>query len=85
MLYRFNALIFMKSLTGIVTSTKMAKTAAVRVDHAWKHPLYLKSIRRSSQFLADNSLNAKEGDTVAIVETRPISKRKNWRIEKILK
>lgn len=75
----------MKSLTGIVTSTKMQKTATIRVDHSWKHPLYLKAIRRSSKFLADNSLGAKEGDQVTIVETKPISKRKNWRITKIVK
>ena len=63
----------------------MIKTATVKVDRAWKHPLYLKTIRRSHKFLADNSLNAKEGDTVVIIETRPISKRKNWRITKIIK
>ena len=66
-------------------STKMNKTIAVRVDRMVPHPMYKKYIKRSSKFLAhDEGNECKEGDTVAIEECRPLSKRKSWRLQKII-
>ncbi|MBN2318287.1 MAG: 30S ribosomal protein S17 [Acidobacteria bacterium] len=74
-----------KSQVGIVTSTKMDKTVAVAVDRRVQHPLYKKILRRTSKFLAHDENNAcKVGDRVRIVETRPLSARKRWRVEKVL-
>jgi small subunit ribosomal protein S17 len=72
-------------LVGEVVSTKMNKTIAVRVDRMVPHPMYKKYIKRSSKFLAhDEGNECKEGDTVAIEECRPLSKRKSWRLQKII-
>ena len=73
----------MKTLVGTVISTKMEKSAVVLVERLWRHPLYRKTIHRSKKYLVHNDLNAQEGDVVEIQETRPISKRKRWRIIKI--
>ena len=74
-----------KSQVGIVTSTKMDKTVAVAVDRRVQHRLYKKTLRRTSKFLAHDENNAcKVGDRVRIVETRPLSARKRWRVEKVL-
>lgn len=74
-----------KSQVGIVTSTKMDKTVAVAVDRRVQHRLYKKILRRTSKFLAHDESNAcKVGDRVRIVETRPLSARKRWRVEKVL-
>ena len=74
-----------KSQVGIVTSTKMDKTVAVAVDRRVQHRLYKKILRRTSKFLAhDENNTCKVGDRVRIVETRPLSARKRWRVEKIL-
>jgi small subunit ribosomal protein S17 len=74
-----------KSQVGIVTSTKMQKTVAVAVDRRVQHPLYKKILRRTSKFLAHDENNiCKVGDRVRIVETRPLSARKRWRVEKVL-
>lgn len=72
----------MKKLTGVVVRTKMQKTAVVRVDRQWAHPLYQKTVKRSKKYLVDNPGGAAEGDKVTMVECRPISKRKRWRIVK---
>lgn len=72
-------------LVGEVVSTKMNKTIAVRVDRMVPHPMYKKYIKRSSKFLAhDEGNECKEGDTVAIEECRPLSKRKSWRLQRII-
>ena len=72
-------------LVGQVVSTKMNKTIAVRVDRMVPHPMYKKYIKRSSKFLAhDEGNECKEGDTVAIEECRPLSKRKSWRLQRII-
>ncbi|MBN2243353.1 MAG: 30S ribosomal protein S17 [Acidobacteria bacterium] len=74
-----------KSQVGIVTSTGMNKTVAVAVDRLVQHRLYKKTLRRTSKFLAHDESNAcKVGDRVRIVETRPLSARKRWRVEKVL-
>lgn len=72
----------MKTLSGIVTSTKMRKTAVVKVDHRWRHPLYQKTVKRSKKYLVHDEVGVKEGDVVTIVETRPLSRRKRWKIIK---
>ena len=66
-------------LTGRVVSDKADKTITVLVERRLKHPVYKKFIKRSSKFLAhDEGNTAKVGDTVSIIESRPISKRKCW-------
>ncbi len=70
-----------KVLTGVVVSDKMDKTVAVLVERQFPHPLYGKVVRRSKKYLAHDEDNAyKVGDVVEIVEARPISKRKRWRV-----
>lgn len=72
-------------LVGEVVSAKMNKTIAVRVERIVPHPLYKKYVRRSSKFLAHDEANeCKAGDVVAIEECRPLSKRKSWRLQKII-
>jgi small subunit ribosomal protein S17 len=74
-----------KSQVGIVTSTAMQKTVTVAVDRLVQHWLYKKTLRRTSKFLAHDEQGAcKVGDRVRIVETRPLSARKRWRVEEIL-
>ncbi len=73
------------SQVGIVTSTSMQKTVAVAVDRRVKHPLYKKILRRTSKFLAhDEKGLCKVGDRVRIIETRPLSARKRWRVDTVL-
>ena len=70
-----------KERTGIVVSDRMAKTIVVRVERKKPHPLYGKVIRNLKKFYAhDEERQAKMGDTVRIVETRPLSKLKRWRL-----
>ncbi len=74
-----------KRRVGIVVSDKMDKTVVVAVSDSVRHPLYKKIVRRTRKFHAhDESNGAKTGDTVAIVETRPLSKTKRWRVGEIL-
>lgn len=71
--------------TGQVVSDKMDKTIVVSVTYLKKHPIYHKTVRRSSRFKAhDESNEARAGDTVRIVETRPLSKEKRWRLLEIV-
>jgi small subunit ribosomal protein S17 len=70
---------------GVVSSTKMKKTIAVDVDRSFSHPLYLRIVRRTSRFLVHDEKNeARQGDRVEIEETRPLSKRKRWRLKRIV-
>ncbi len=70
---------------GVVVSKKMKKTVTVLVERQLRHPLYKKIIRRRKKFLAhDEYEKCKPGDVVRIVETRPISRRKRWRVSEIL-
>jgi small subunit ribosomal protein S17 len=74
-----------KRVTGIVTSDKMQKTRAVKVQRLERHPKYGKFIRRHSTFkVHDEKEVAREGDTVLIEETRPLSKTKRWRLLEVL-
>jgi small subunit ribosomal protein S17 len=74
-----------RTVTGKVVSHGMDKTIAVMVERLVKHPMYGKYIRRSTKLLAHDETNeCKVGDVVAISECRPLSKRKSWRLEKIV-
>ncbi len=66
---------------GVVVSDKMENTVVVRVDRTLRHPRYSKVIKRAKKFYAHcEDANVKTGDTVTIVETRPVSKLKCWRV-----
>jgi len=74
-----------KRRQGVVTSDKMDKTIVVSVDRFIKHPRYEKYLRKNSSFYAHDEHNeAGEGDTVEIIECRPLSKKKRWRLNRIL-
>lgn len=74
-----------KERVGVVESAKMDKTITVSVRRQMKHPMYGKYLERSSQFMVhDEDEEAGEGDTVRIMETRPISKNKRWRLVEIV-
>ena len=74
-----------RTLVGEVVSNRGQKTISVLVERQVEHPLYKKYIRRSTKLLAhDENDECNEGDTVAIEECRPLSKRKSWRLQKIL-
>lgn len=75
----------MKPLIGVVTSTKMNKTATVLVERVKVHPLYKKRFRVKKKYHAHDELGVKDGDRVKIKECRPISKTKSWRIIEIIK
>ncbi len=69
---------------GIVASDKMTKTVVVRVDRVVKHRKYRRYVKRTSKFMAHDEQGATIGDKVRIVETRPLSARKRWRVVEIL-
>lgn len=69
---------------GIVASDKMTKTVTVRVDRVVKHPVYRKYVKKRKKFMAHDDLGAKIGDKVKIVETRPLSAKKRWRVVEII-
>ena len=69
---------------GIVSSDKMMKTVTVRVDRLVKHPVYRKYVKKRKKFMAHDEMGAKVGDKVKIVETRPLSARKRWRVVEII-
>ena len=69
---------------GTVVKAKMAKTVVVAVERLVQHDVYRKTIKRTSTFMAHDEKGAKQGDRVRIVETRPLSRNKRWRVEEIL-
>jgi small subunit ribosomal protein S17 len=72
-------------VTGKVVSDKMEKTVVVAVERQVRHGLYGKSQRKTSKFVAHNEGNeAKVGDTVAIAESRPLSRRKRWIVTRVV-
>ena len=74
-----------KERVGMVVSNKPDKTVTVSVETLVRHPLYKKRVRRSKRFLVHDERNeARVGDTVRIIETRPISARKRWRLASIV-
>lgn len=74
-----------KEKIGVVVSNKMDKTVTVLVSQRIKHPVYGKYINRSRKFMAHDEANAcRIGDTISIVETRPMSRNKRWRVSEII-
>ena len=74
-----------RTVVGRVVSNKMNQGVSVAVERLIKHPVYGKFIRRTTKVLAHDEQNScNEGDTVAIEECRPISKRKSWRVVKVI-
>lgn len=74
-----------KTQVGVVVSDKMDKTIVVRVSHLVKHPVYNKYIKRSVKYKAhDGDNSCKVGDRVLIVESRPLSKDKRWKVRQII-
>jgi small subunit ribosomal protein S17 len=72
-------------LTGTVVSDKMDKTVVVAVERQVRHSVYGKSQKKTSKFVAHNERNdAKVGDTVAIAESRPLSRRKRWIVTRVV-
>jgi small subunit ribosomal protein S17 len=69
---------------GAVVSDKMTKTVVVRVDRLVRHTKYRRYVRRTSKFMAHDELGATIGDKVRIVETRPMSAKKRWRVIEIV-
>ena len=69
---------------GTVVKAKMAKTVVVAVERLVQHAMYRKTIKLTSTFMAHDEKGAKQGDRVRIVETRPLSRNKRWRVEEIL-
>jgi small subunit ribosomal protein S17 len=70
--------------TGRVVSDKMEKTVVVLVERRKQHPIYKKVMRRSVKFMAHNEMGAQTGDTVRIIESRPLSANKRWRVIEII-
>ncbi|MDG1776624.1 MAG: 30S ribosomal protein S17 [Crocinitomicaceae bacterium] len=74
-----------KERIGIVTSNKMEKSIVVAVERKVKHPKYGKFVKNTTKFVAHDEKNdCNEGDTVRIMETRPLSKSKNWRLVEVV-
>ncbi len=74
-----------KERVGIIVSDKAEKTVTVSVEALVRHPMYKKRVRRSKKFMVhDESNEARVGDTVRIIETRPLSARKRWRLANII-
>jgi small subunit ribosomal protein S17 len=74
-----------KTRTGVVSSSKMDKTIVVSVQTLKQHPLYGRTVKRTTRFKAhDDNNECGEGDTVEIMECRPLSREKNWRLVRII-
>ncbi|HUM48138.1 MAG TPA: 30S ribosomal protein S17 [Chitinophagales bacterium] len=74
-----------KSRIGVVTSNKMSKTITVSIERKVKHPLYGKYLKKTKKMMAhDEQQQCSIGDTVRIMETRPVSKNKRWRLVEII-
>ena len=75
-----------KRREGTVVAAQMAKTVVVQVDRLVQHPLYAKRIKQRNRFMAhDERSECHEGDRVLIIESRPLSRHKRWRVSKVLK
>lgn len=74
-----------KTRTGVVSSNKMEKTISVTVERKLRHPIYGKFVKKSKKFMAhDENNDCNIGDTVTIMETRPLSKLKRWRLIEVI-
>lgn len=74
-----------KTRIGVVTSNKMEKTITISVERRLRHPIYGKFVKKTNKFMAHDETNdCKVGDVVRIMETRPLSKLKRWRLVEII-
>jgi small subunit ribosomal protein S17 len=74
-----------KERIGLVVSNKMDKSIVVKIERRFKHPIYGKFVKKTNKFIAHDEKNeCNIGDTVRIMETRPLSKNKNWRLVEII-
>jgi small subunit ribosomal protein S17 len=73
-----------KTRTGVVTSDKMEKTVTVAFTRRYAHPVYGKQMTRTTRVKARDELGAREGDTVRVMETRPLAKTVRWRVVEIV-
>jgi small subunit ribosomal protein S17 len=75
-----------KRREGTVVAARMTKTVVVQVDRLVEHPLYAKRIKQRNRFMAhDEASQCHEGDRVLIIESRPLSRLKRWRVSRVLK
>jgi small subunit ribosomal protein S17 len=74
-----------RRMSGVVTRAKMQKTVTVQVERSYRHPLYGKVVHSRKSFLAHDELGCRPGDMVQILESRPISARKRWVVETLLR
>lgn len=75
---------FRKVRRGVVASNKMQKTVVVKLEQTGQHPLYGKTVRSSNRVKAHDEMSCDIGDTVEIMETKPLSKDKRWRVVRIV-
>ena len=77
--------VFKKTKIGVVVSESMDKSRVIAVNRAVRHPLYNKYIKKTSKFMIHDEKNESHlGDTIKVIETRPLSKRKRWRLVEIV-
>jgi small subunit ribosomal protein S17 len=74
-----------RRLVGVVTSNKMEKTVVVEISRTFRHPLYKKVVHSSKRMMAHDELSCQIGDQVRIVESHPISRKKRWVVEEIIR
>lgn len=74
-----------RRLTGVVTSNKMDKTVVVEIKRTYRHQLYKKVVHTRKRVMAHDEIGCQIGDQVGIVESRPLSRRKRWVVEEILR
>jgi small subunit ribosomal protein S17 len=74
-----------RRINGVVTSNKMQKTVVVEISRTFRHPLYKKVVHTRKNVMAHDELGCQIGDQVRIVESRPISRRKRWVVEEIVR
>lgn len=74
-----------RRITGVVTSDKMTKTVVVEISRTYRHPLYKKVVHSKKRIKAHDEIGCHEGDSVLLVESRPLSREKRWVVESILK
>jgi small subunit ribosomal protein S17 len=74
-----------RRITGHVTSNKMEKTVVVEISRTYRHLLYKKTVHSRSSLMAHDELGCQIGDEVVLVESMPISRRKRWTVEKIVR
>lgn len=74
-----------RRITGFVTSNKMEKTVVVEISRTYRHLLYKKTVHSRSRLMAHDELGCQIGDEVVLIESMPISRKKRWVVEKIVR